>query len=199
MKSSAQLKNLEQNARRSAVHRTSLSKLARPAASFVMVCTVVMTCYAQGSAKEANDALALHHVLSETHRLIEAENEKKFESVRQFVWDSPSALFVAKTATAAEGNWADFWGYETVVQHLHDVIFGGPFHIDPDYTKAKAVLFTKDVAETYVPVKITVGYAGQQAVPRPFLLVMDWVKVGEGWKMASDIAIPVPLPPTLKP
>ena len=50
-----------------------------------------------------------------------------------------------------------------------------------------------------VPVKITVGYAGQQAVPRPFLLVMDWVKVGEGWKMASDIAIPVPLPPTLKP
>jgi hypothetical protein len=91
------------------------------------------------------------------------------------------------------------FGYETVVQHLHDVIFGGPFHIDPDYTKAKAVLFTKDVAETYVPVKITVGYAGQQAVPRPFLLVMDWVKVGEGWKMASDIAIPVPLPPTLKP
>ena len=48
-----------------------------------------------------------------------------------------------------------------------DVIFGGPFRIDPDYTKVHAVLFTRDVAETYVPVKITVGYAGQQAVPKP--------------------------------
>jgi hypothetical protein len=30
--------------------------------------------------------------------------------VRTMVWDSPSTLFVAKTATPAEGNWAGFWG-----------------------------------------------------------------------------------------
>jgi hypothetical protein len=112
------------------------------------------------------------------------------------VWESPSALFVAKTATTAEGNWAGFWGHDVVVAHLHDVIYGGPFRIDPDYTKAKAVLLSAGVAETYVPVQITVGYGGQQAVPKPFLILIDWVKTPAGWKMASDIAIPVPPPPT---
>ena len=173
-----------------------IRKLAVSAVSFVMVFAAFTISNAQESAKEADDPQTLQKVLSKTHRLIDAENEKDFDSVRQFVWDSPSALFVAKTATAAEGNWAGFWGHDTVVQHLHDVIFGGPFHIDPDYTKARAALFSKEVAETYVPVKITVGYAGQQAVPKPFLLVMDWVKVSGDWKMASDIAIPVPPPPT---
>ena len=154
---------------------------------------------AQQRATTADDRQTLQEVLDRTHRLLDAENRKDFDAVRQFVWDSPSALFVAKTATAEEGNWAGFWGHEIVVQHLHDVIFGGPFRIDPDYTKVHAVLFTRDVAETYVPVKITVGYAGQQAVPKPFLLLMDWVKVGNDWKMASDIAIPVPPPPPVQP
>jgi hypothetical protein len=154
---------------------------------------------AQQHTTTANDAQTPQEVLGKTHRLLDAENRKDFDAVRQFVWDSPSALFVAKTATAAEGNWAGFWGHDVVVQHLHDVIFGGPFRIDPDYTKARAVLFTRDVAETYVPVKITVGYAGQQPVPKPFLLLMDWVKVGGDWKMASDIAIPVPPPPAGQP
>jgi hypothetical protein len=135
-------------------------------------------------------------VLDQTHQLIDKENAKDFDAVGRFVWNSSSALFVAKTATSAEGNWAGFWGHDVVVQHLHDVIFGGPFHIDPDYTKARAILFTKDVAETYVPVMITVGYAGQQPVPKPFLLLMDWVRIEGEWKMASDIAIPVPPPPS---
>jgi hypothetical protein len=131
-----------------------------------------------------------------SRRLIDAENRKDFDAVKQMVWNSPSALFVAKTATAAEGNWAGFWGHDVVVQHLHDVIFGGSFHMEADYTKAKAVALSGDVAETYVPVQITVGYAGQQPVPKPFLILMDWVKTPAGWKMASDIAIPVPPPPS---
>ena len=148
---------------------------------------------AQSSATEEAQSLKL--VLDKTHDLLDRENAKDFDAVRKFVWDSPSALFVAKTATAEEGNWTGFWGYDVVVQHLHDILFGGPFRIDPDYTKAHAVLFTHDVAETYVPVQITVAYGGQQPVPKPFLLLMDWIKVGSDWKMASDIAIPVPPPP----
>jgi hypothetical protein len=73
----------------------------------------------------------LKEVLDQTHQLIDKENAKDFDAVERFVWNSPSALFVAKTATSAEGNWAGFWGHDVVVQHLHDVIFGGPFHIDP--------------------------------------------------------------------
>jgi hypothetical protein len=42
--------------------------------------------------------------------LIEGENAHDIEKVRAMVWDSPEALFVAKTKTAAEGNWEGFWG-----------------------------------------------------------------------------------------
>ena len=54
---------------------------------------------------------ATDHELRELyHRLIVSENAHDIASVRRFVWQSPNALFVAKTKTPAEGNWAGFWG-----------------------------------------------------------------------------------------
>ena len=125
-------------------------------------------------------------------RLIEAEDRHDIEAVRSFVWNSPNALFVAKTATPAEGNWAGFWGAETVLQHLDDLYKAGPFRIEPDYDKEKVVALSHDVAETYVPVSITVAYAGQDPVPKPFLMILEWVRTSEGWRMATDIALPIP-------
>ena len=115
--------------------------------------------------------------------------------MRSFVWNSPNALFVAKTATPAEGNWAGFWGAETVLQHLDDLYKAGPFRIEPDYDKEKVVALSRDVAETYVPVSITVAYAGQDPVPKPFLMILEWVRTSEGWRMATDIALPIPPAP----
>jgi hypothetical protein len=42
--------------------------------------------------------------------------------VRTIVWNSTSALFVAKTATPAEGNWAGFWGTDVAVAHLGELL-----------------------------------------------------------------------------
>jgi len=128
-------------------------------------------------------------------RLIDAENRHDIEAVRPMVWVSPNALFVAKTATAAEGNWAGFWGTEVVLQHLDDLYKAGPFRITPDYDKEKIVALNHDVAETYVPVSITVAYGGQAPVPKPFLMILNWVRTADGWRMATDIALPVPPAP----
>ena len=128
-------------------------------------------------------------------RLIEAENRHDIVAVRSFVWNSPDALFVAETATAAEGNWAGFWGTEVVLQHLKELYTAGPFHIEPDYDKETVVALSRDVAETYVPVTITVAYAGQDSVPKPFLMILEWVRISEGWRMATDIALPIPPAP----
>jgi hypothetical protein len=144
---------------------------------------------------EPLDAETLRDVEALYKRLIDAEDVKDLDTVQKIVWKSPSALFVAKTATAAEGNWAGFWGYEVVVQHIHD-ISAGPFRIDPDYARVKTVGLTHDVAETYAPVHITVAYAGQAPVPKPFLMIVDWIRTQDGWKMATDIALPIPPPPT---
>jgi hypothetical protein len=127
--------------------------------------------------------------------LIEAENAHDIEKVRAMVWDSPDALFVAKTKTAAEGNWAGFWGKEVVVEHLHE-LYAGTFRIDPDYSKEKIAFLAPTVAETYVPVDISVAYAGQSGTPKPFLMIIEWVRVPSGtWKMATDIALPIPVTP----
>jgi len=127
-------------------------------------------------------------------QLIDAENRHDLSAVRAILWNSQSTLFVAKTATPAEGNWAGFWGTEVVMQHFHD-LYQGAFKMEPDYEREKVVGLTADVAETYVPLKITVAYAGQTPVPKPFLMIVEWVRTPGGWKMATDIALPIPPAP----
>ena len=84
---------------------------------------------------------------------------------------------------------------EIVLQHLNDLYKTGPFRIDPDYDREKVVALTHDVAETYVPVSITVAYAGQVPIPKPFLMILEWVRTPDGWRMATDIALPIPPAP----
>ena len=150
---------------------------------------------AAASYTEPLDADTVQEIKTLYRRLIEAENRHDLAEVRTTVWDSPSTLFVAKTATAAEGNWAGFWGIDVVMQHFAELYNAGSFRIDPDYNKEKIVGLTRDVAETYVPVKITVAYAGQTPVPKPFLMILYWIRTPDGWRMASDIALPIPPPP----
>jgi hypothetical protein len=140
------------------------------------------------------DAETLNQIDQLYHRLIDAENRHDIVEVRTMVWDSPSALFVAKTATAAEGNWAGFWGTEVVLQHLAD-LYSGTFVMAPDYARVKTVGLTADVAVTYAPLNISVAYAGQTPTPKPFLMIVNWVRTSTGWKMATDIALPIPPPP----
>ena len=86
---------------------------------------------------------------------------------------SPSTLLVANSAIPSEGNWAGFWGNEAVDQKLHDIGGSGPVVLEPDYSRLKVVGLTRDVAESYVPMHITVSYAGQDGTPRPFLMIIN--------------------------
>jgi len=122
--------------------------------------------------------------------LIDAENRHDLPAVRAMVWKSASTLFVAK----APVGWQGYWGIEDVMQHLREM-YQGPFRIDPIYDEEKVVFLKPDIAETYAPVNITVAYGGQNPVPRPFVMVLLWIHTPQGWKMATDIPIPVPPDP----
>ncbi len=124
-------------------------------------------------------------------QLTEAENAHNSDAVKKLIWKSPYALLVSKSSDPEDGNWSGVWGDEIVAQHIHDLL-QGTFHIEPDYQKVKVAGLTHDVAETYSPVHISVSYGGQNPVPKPFLIIIEWVRTLEGWKMASDIALPVP-------
>ena len=117
--------------------------------------------------------------------------------MRQTVWRSPDTLFVAKTATPAEGNRAGFWGADVVMQHFAD-LYAGTFVMAPHYDRVKTVGLTPDVAETYAPLDIAVSYAGQTPAPKPFLMIVTWIRTSDGWKMATDVALRIPPAPTNK-
>ena len=126
-------------------------------------------------------------------RLIDAENAHDIATVNSFLWESSSTLFVAKTKTPEEGNWAGFWGRQVVADHLEE-LYRGTFLMAPDYSRERVVQLAPTVAQTYVPLMISVGYAGQSGTPKPFLMIVEWVKVRGQWKMATDIALPIPPP-----
>jgi hypothetical protein len=125
--------------------------------------------------------------------LIDAENRHDLAAVRALVWNSGGTLFVAK----APVGWRGYWGIEDVMQHLQEM-YRQPFRIDPAYEEEKVVFIKHDLAETYVPVKISVAFGGQNPVPRPFIMVLIWIKTPAGWKMTTDIPIPIPPDPASK-
>ena len=153
---------------------------------------------APAASAEPLDATTLNAIRLQFGRLMELANNHDFKALHGMFWQSPSALLVAKSAIPAEGNWAGFWGNEAIDQKLHDIGSSGPVVLEPDYSKLKVVGLTPDVAESYVPMTITVSYAGQDGTARPFLMIINWLRVGEDWKVASEIILPVPPAPAAK-
>jgi hypothetical protein len=96
---------------------------------------------------EPQDPTTLREISGLYRKLIEAENRHDLAGMHTMVWNSPSALFVAKAATPAEGNWAGFWGTDVVVANLGELYKAGPFRIDPDYDKERVVGLSRDVVE----------------------------------------------------
>jgi hypothetical protein len=129
----------------------------------------------------------------EYRRLIDIENNGDLTAIRQIFWKKPSALFIGKTPSAEVaklGNWAGFWGDDATAE-LEGIV-QSKFHIAPDYPRVKTVFLSKDVAETYAPVEITVSFAGLSPAPRSLLQIIDWVSTEDGWKIATIIAVPIP-------
>ena len=144
------------------------------------------------------DHATLSTIRSKFGTLMELANRHDFHALHDMFWQSPSTLLVAKSAIQSEGNWAGFWGNEAVDRKLQDIGNSGPVVLEPDYAKLKVVGLTRDVAESYVPMNITVSYAGQDGTARPFLMIINWLRVADDWKIASEIILPVPPPPAEK-
>jgi hypothetical protein len=153
---------------------------------------------APAASAEPLDAATLNTIKSQFGRLMELANNHDFKALHEMFWQSPSTLLVAKSAIPSEGNWAGFWGNQAIDQKLHDIGSSGPVVLEPDYSKLKIVGLTRDVAESYVPMNITVSYAGQDGTARPFLMIINWLRVGNDWKVASEIILPVPPTPAAK-
>ncbi len=130
--------------------------------------------------------------------LMALANQHDLGALHEMFWQSPSVLLVAKSANPSEGNWAGYWGNDAVDQKLRDIAGSGPVVLTPDFSQLKVVGLTSELAESYAPMNITVSYAGQDGTPKPFLMIIDWLKIANDWKVASEIILPVPPTPAVE-
>jgi hypothetical protein len=166
------------------------------AIAFAVTALVVGSAVAAPAAyKDPLDASALNAIGSQFSRLMEMANRHDIKAIHEMFWQSPSALLVAKSAVPSEGNWAGYWGNEAIDQKLSDIAASGGVVMTPDLSRLKVAGRTDQWAESYAPVTITVSYAGQDGTPKPFLVIVEWIKVAQEWKIASEIILPVPPPP----
>lgn len=153
---------------------------------------------ASATYKDPLDGQALSAIKSRFGELIQLANRHDLKALHLMFWQSPSVLLVAKSAVPADGNWAGFWGNDAVDRKLHDIAASGPVVLAPDFSRLKVVGLTHELGESYVPMNITVSYAGQDGRPKPFLMIVTWMKVANDWKIASEIILPVPPAPAVK-
>ena len=146
--------------------------------------------------KDPLDDQTLSAIKARFSEVVRLANQHDLQALHGMFWQSPSTLLVAKSAVPSEGNWAGYWGNAAVDRKLHDIATSGPVVLTPDLSRLKVVGLTRDVAESYAPLSITVSYAGQDGTPKPFLLIIDWKRVAKVWKIASEIILPVPPAPT---
>ena len=144
------------------------------------------------------DAQTLSAIKARFSALIALANRHDLNALHRMFWQSPSVLLVAKSALPSDGNWAGFWGNAAVDRKLHDIAASGPVVLTPDLAKFKVVGLTRELAESYAPVNITVSYAGQDGTPKPFLMIINWMKVSNDWEIAYEIILPVPPAPVVK-
>jgi hypothetical protein len=168
------------------------------ACPFVVVAILSGAAGFSASAQGPLSAQTLGTIGSRFRELMDLANRHDIDAIHAMFWQSPSALLVAKSAISSEGNWAGFWGNRAIDQKLHDIAASGPVVLEPDFSKLKVVGLTSDIAESYAPMNITVSYAGQDGTPKPFLMIITWKKIGNDWKIASEIILPVPPPPAGK-
>lgn len=173
------------------MHKTLLSAFAAMTLSTAAVAAAPVS-------EEPLDVATLDTIKSQFGKLMALANKHDFEALHGMFWQSPSSLLVAKSAIPSEGNWAGYWGNAAIDQKLHDIGSSGPVVLEPDYSRLKVVGLTRDVAESYVPMTITVSYAGQDGTAKPFLMIINWLRIGEDWKIAAEIILPVPPAPVPK-
>jgi hypothetical protein len=147
--------------------------------------------------REPLDTATLNTIRSQFGTLLELANRHDLKPLHEMFWQSPSAL-LAKSVVPSEGNRAGFWGNEAIDQKLHDIATSGRVVLQPDFSKLKIVGPSHDLAESYVPMNITVSYAGQDGTPKPSLMIINWITVGKEWKAASEIILPVPPAPAVE-
>ena len=119
-------------------------------------------------------------------RFVAVQNAHDAKAVEALLLDSPRFLWITR-GTAV-------WGRTAAVERFTG-LYAGTWRLAPELDEFRVVLLRPDLAQIYVPIRFSIGAAGQPAPETRFLMNMVLVETGAGWKVASILPIPVPAPP----
>lgn len=117
---------------------------------------------------------------------VAAQNAHDAKALEPLLLDSDQFLWITRGAA--------IWGRPEALRRF-EALYKGTWHLEPDYGAFRVVFTRGDAAQLFVPVRFTLGPAGQPPQEVPFLLNQTLVRSGGRWRVASILPIPVP-PPT---
>ena len=118
-------------------------------------------------------------------RFVAAQNAHDLAAVGDLLLDSPKFLWITRGAA--------IWGREAALTRF-DTLYKGTWRLEPDDAELRVTLLGGNVAQLYVPILFTIGGPGASAQPARFLMNQTLVKTPAGWKVASILPIPAPVP-----
>ena len=126
-------------------------------------------------------------VKSTFNRFVAAQNAHDVSAVRDLLLDSTNFLWVTRGAP--------IWGRDAALKRF-ETLYQGTWKLSPDTSNLKVVLLSDTTAQLFVPIMFNIGPPGQPAPDAPFLMNQTLVKTAAGWRIASILPIPLPLPAT---
>lgn len=123
-------------------------------------------------------------------RFVIAQNSHDISAVRDLLLESPSFLWITRGAP--------IWGRDAALKRF-EALYQGTWKLTPDLGNMKVMMLGESAAQLFIPVVFNIGAAAQPAPDAPFLLNQTLVKTPSGWRIASILPIPVPVPPASPP
>ena len=118
-------------------------------------------------------------------RFVAAQNAHDARAVGDLLWDSAQFLWITR-GTAV-------WGRQPALARF-ETLYRGTWLLEPAMQELRITLLNDTTAQIYVPMVFTIGPEGQPAQKARFLMTQVLVKTPAGWKVASILPIPAPVP-----
>jgi hypothetical protein len=120
-------------------------------------------------------------------RFVVAQNDHDIAKLGSLLLASPDFLWITRGMP--------IWGSEAALKRFA-ALYEGTWRLEPEATGLKIIMLSQDAAQLFVPIRFTIGKAGQPAQTTLFLLNQVLVRRSDGWRVSSILPIPVPGPIT---
>lgn len=115
------------------------------------------------------------------HRFVEIQNAHDLKALAPLLSASPSFLWITRGA--------EVWGRDAALARFA-ALYEGTWRLEPEPGALRILVEQPGVVQLFVPVRFTMGPAGQPPQQVRFLMNQTWVQEGGTWKLLALLPVP---------